>query len=84
LAATFSDGIVRSFMGDRNFILSDDAGMHTFRYLVLVNVVIFAAAMLGISFAAHRIVNTFGVGGGMATIALMYAAACWYDRRSSR
>jgi hypothetical protein len=37
--------------------------------------------MSGVSYAAHQIVGTFGVIGGLVTIAAMYGAACYSERR---
>ena len=50
----------------------------TIRPLVLVCIVVFAVAMLGVRFAAHGIVDNFGTIGGLAVIAAMYRrrAAC--------
>jgi len=53
----------------------------TIRPLVLVCVVVFAVAMLGVRFAAHGIVNHFGIIAGLAVIASMLAAARWHDQR---
>jgi hypothetical protein len=52
----------------------------TIRPLVLVCIVVFATAMLGIRFAAHGIVDNFGVFGALVTVAGMLVAARWYDR----
>ena len=51
----------------------------TIRPLVLVCILVFAAAMLGVRFAAHGIVDNFGTLAGLAVIAAMLAAARWYD-----
>jgi hypothetical protein len=36
--------------------------------------------MACVSYAAHRIVGSFGVAGGLATIAAMYVGALCYDQ----
>jgi hypothetical protein len=36
--------------------------------------------MAGVSFAAHQIVSIWGVAGGVVTIAVMYAAARYFER----
>jgi hypothetical protein len=51
--------------------------------LLPVCTVVYSVAMEGASFAAHRIVENFGPIGGLATIAAMYAAACWYERQAA-
>ncbi|MHC2462130.1 hypothetical protein [Bradyrhizobium embrapense] len=51
---------------------------------ILACVVLFAAAMEIIRLAAHGIVNEFGIIGALVTLALMYAAASWYDHREER
>ncbi|MFT0875130.1 hypothetical protein VRZ08_01110 [Rhodopseudomonas sp. G2_2311] len=47
-------------------------------------IVVYAAAMGGVRFAAHEIVGTFGAIGGLLVIAAMYGAAVLYDRRAKR
>ena len=52
------------------------------RPLILVCIVVFAVAMLGVRFVAHGIVDNFGTIGALAVI----AAPCWappgvYDGR---
>jgi hypothetical protein len=54
------------------------------RPLILACLVLYAVAMAGVSFAAHGIVDRFGVIGGLVTIAAMYGAARWYDHRARR
>jgi hypothetical protein len=53
----------------------------TIRPLVLVCIVVFAVAMLGVRFAAHGIVDNFGTTGGLVVLALMFAAAWMNDQR---
>jgi hypothetical protein len=50
------------------------------RPLIWICVVLFAAAMAGVSYAAHQIVGVFGVVGGLVTIAAMYGAARYFER----
>ena len=40
-----------------------------------------SAAMEGVNFAAHQIVGSFGVVGGLLTIAAMYGTARYFERR---
>jgi hypothetical protein len=54
------------------------------RPLILACLALFAVAMAGVSFAAHGIVDHFGVIGGLVTIGAMYGAARWYDHRARR
>ncbi|WP_342711501.1 hypothetical protein AAFG13_06575 [Bradyrhizobium sp. B124] len=54
------------------------------RTRILACVVLFAVAMEGIRLAAKGIVGEFGIIGGLVTLALMYAAASWYDHREER
>lgn len=51
----------------------------TIRPLVLICIVVFAVAMLGVRFAAHGIVDNFGFLGAVVTVATMYGAACLYE-----
>jgi hypothetical protein len=37
-----------------------------------------------VDFGAHKIVGTFGVFGGLVTIAAMYGAARYFERERSR
>jgi hypothetical protein len=37
--------------------------------------------MEAVNYGAHQIVGTFGVVGGLATIAAMYGAARYFERR---
>ena len=53
----------------------------TIRPLVLVCIVVFAVAMLGVRFIAHGIVDNFGTVGALATIGAMIGAAHLYDKR---
>ena len=48
---------------------------------ILVCVVLYGAAMEGVNFAAHQIVGSFGVVGGLLTIAAMYGTARYFERR---
>jgi hypothetical protein len=52
-----------------------------FNHPVLFCVVLYAVAMEGVNFATHQIVGSFGVVGGLATIAAMYGAARYFERR---
>jgi hypothetical protein len=52
------------------------------RPLIWICLVAYALVMAGVSFAAHRIVGSFGVVGSLLTIAAMLAAAAYLDRRS--
>lgn len=52
-----------------------------FRPLILVCVVVFAVAMLGVRFAAHGIVDNFGITAGLAVIAAIIGTAHWLDQR---
>lgn len=51
------------------------------RPLILICIVVFAAVMAGVRFAAHGIVDNFGIMAGLVVIAAMYGAARWYDQR---
>jgi hypothetical protein len=51
------------------------------RPLIWICIVLYTLAMAGVSFAAHRIVGNFGVVGGLLTIAAMYGAAVYWERR---
>ena len=51
------------------------------RPVVLVCVVLFALAMLGVRAAAHEIVGTFGLLGAVVTIGTLYFGAKVYERR---
>jgi hypothetical protein len=51
------------------------------RQLIWICVALYALAMAGVSFAAHRIVANFGVLGGLVTIAAMLTTAVYFDRR---
>jgi hypothetical protein len=51
----------------------------TIRPLVLVCIVVFAVAMLGVRFIAHGIVDNFGTIGALAAIGAMIGAAHVYD-----
>ncbi|MGY3535421.1 hypothetical protein [Bradyrhizobium sp. USDA 4452] len=48
---------------------------------LLACIVLFAVAMAGVRFAAHGIVDHFGVIGGLVTIGAMIFAAHLYDQR---
>ena len=54
------------------------------RPLIWICIALYTLVMAGVSFAAHRIVEVFGVLGGLITIAAMYGAARWYDKRERR
>ena len=54
------------------------------RPLILACLALYAVATAGVSFAAHGIVDHFGVVGGLVTIATMYGAARLYDHRVRR
>jgi hypothetical protein len=51
------------------------------RPLILVCIVVFAIAMLGVRFAAHSIADNFGTIGIFAVLALILGAAYLYDGR---
>jgi hypothetical protein len=51
------------------------------RPLILVCIVVFAVVMIGVRFAAHGIVDHFGITAGLAVIAAMIGAAHWFDQR---
>lgn len=51
------------------------------RPLILVCIVVFAIAMLGVKFAANGVVNHFGVAGGLVVLAAMFGAAWVFDQR---
>lgn len=50
------------------------------RPLIWISLVAYALVMAGVSFAAHRIVDNFGVLGGLVVLAAIFAAAHWYDK----
>jgi hypothetical protein len=50
------------------------------RPAILVCLTLFLVAMAGVKFAAHEIVATFGIVGGLLTIAAMYGTARYFDR----
>lgn len=47
-------------------------------------IVLYGITMEGVRFAAREIVGTFGIMGAVITIAAMYGAAVWYERRKER
>jgi hypothetical protein len=51
------------------------------RRIIWVGIAVYAVAMGGVAFSAKQIVGNFGVLGGLATIAAMYGAARYYERR---
>jgi hypothetical protein len=54
------------------------------RPIIWVGIALYAVAMAGVSAAAHWIVGNYGVTGALLTIAAMYGAACYADRRQQR
>jgi hypothetical protein len=51
------------------------------RPLIWICIAPYLLAMAGVSYAAHRIVGSFGVVGGLVTIAAMYVAALYWEQR---
>ncbi|XIA66436.1 hypothetical protein ACFIOY_10815 [Bradyrhizobium sp. TZ2] len=51
------------------------------RPIIWIGVAVYAVAMAGVSYAAHRIVGNLGVVGGLVTIGVMYVAACYSEPR---
>jgi hypothetical protein len=51
------------------------------RPFILVCVLLFTVAMLGVRAAAHEIVATFGVMGAVVTVGALYFGACYFERR---
>ncbi|MGJ4954631.1 hypothetical protein ACQR1H_03230 [Bradyrhizobium sp. HKCCYLRH2015] len=51
------------------------------RPVILICIAAYAAAMEAVNLAAHQIVGHFGVIGGLVTIAAMYGAAVYSERR---
>lgn len=51
------------------------------RPLILICIVVFAAVMLVVRFAAHAIIDNFGVTAMLAVIAAMMCGAHWLDQR---
>jgi hypothetical protein len=49
--------------------------------LIWICVSVYALAMSGVSFAAHRIVENFGMLGGLVTIAAILSTAAYFDGR---
>lgn len=50
------------------------------RPLVWICIALYALAIAGVSYVAHGIVGSFGVAGGLATIAAMYVATVYWER----
>jgi hypothetical protein len=51
------------------------------RPLIWICVALYTLAMAGVSYAAHQITGRYGVAGGLVTIAAMYGAAHYFERR---
>jgi hypothetical protein len=51
--------------------------------LIWIWVVLYAIAMIGVSFAARHIVGHFGWLGGLVALVAVYAAAIYYERRQN-
>jgi hypothetical protein len=54
------------------------------RPLILICIALYTLAMAGVGYIAHQIVGNFGWFGGLATIAAMYGAAVYVERRQAQ
>jgi hypothetical protein len=51
------------------------------RGVIWVCIALYAVAMEAVAFGAKQIVGNFGIVGGLVTIAAMYGAAVYWERR---
>lgn len=51
------------------------------RSLIWICIALYTLVMAGVNYVAHQIVGNFGWFGGLVTIAAMYGAAVYWERR---